>query len=119
MHEIGVLCQAVKEVDRIAAENSIPHVDGIVLEIGELTGMLPYFFEEYYDMVTDDFPRLRGSQLMIDTVPGIGKCQDCGTEYNVAQQEGMCPKCGSRRKTILSGMKFMIKDIVIYEEESA
>lgn len=98
MHEIGVLCQVVKEVEKVADANNVDKVDGVVLQIGELTGMLPYFFEEYYDMVTEDHPVLQGSKLEIETIPGEGRCTDCQTVYNVAVNEGMCPKCGSRRK---------------------
>lgn len=119
MHEIGALCQVVTEVEKVAAANGIQHVDGVVLTIGELTGMMPYFFEEYYDMVTEDHPTVKDSELRIETVPGTGICLHCGHKYNIAENEGTCPRCGSRRKKILSGMEFMIKEIVVLEEEEA
>lgn len=117
MHEIGVLCQALKVVENTAKENRIGKVDGVVFQIGELTGMLPYFFEEYYDMVAEDFPIVKGSRLKIETVPGMGRCTDCGKIYNVAACEGACPSCGSRRKEILSGQQFLIKEIIVLEQE--
>lgn len=118
MHEIGVLCQVVKEVERVARENDITHVDGVVLQIGELTGMLPHFFEEYYDMVTEDHPVVAGSHLGIEIIPGKGRCCDCGAVYNIAANEGACPHCGSRSKEILGGTQFMIKEIIVQEETS-
>ncbi len=117
MHEIGVLCQVVKEVEKVAAENGIEKVDGVVLEIGELTGMLPYFFEEYYDMVTENHPVVEGSRVIVNTVEGKGQCLDCGEVYNVPKYEGFCPICSSRRKRILSGTQFLIKEIILREEE--
>ena len=118
MPEIGILCQVVKEVERVARDNAIDHVDGVVLQIGELTGMVPQFFEEYYDMVTEDHPIVAGSKLGIEILPGLGRCRECGGEYNVAANEGACPYCGSRDKEILSGTQFLIKEIVVQEEAS-
>ena len=119
MHEIGVLCQVVKEVEKVAEENHIDHVDGVVLEIGELTGMLPYFFEEYYDMVTENHPVVEGSRVIVETVEGKGQCLDCGEVYNVPKTEGYCTKCNSRRKRILSGQQFLIREIIINDEGAA
>lgn len=117
MHEIGVLCQVVKEVEKVAIANGIDKVDGVVLEIGELTGMLPYFFEEYYDMVTENHPIVEGSKVIVNTVEGKGRCLDCDEVYNVAKHEGYCPACNSRRKHILSGQQFLIKEIILQESE--
>lgn len=117
MHEIGVLCQVVKEVEYVARENHIQKVYGVVLQIGELTGMLPYFFEEYYDMVTEDHPIVAGSKLEIEIIPGEGRCNACGEIYNVARCEGVCPNCGSREKDILSGRQFLLKNIIVEEQD--
>lgn len=35
--------------------------------------------------------------------------------YNVMQNEGMCPKCGSRNKKILGGQQFLLKEIGFVE----
>lgn len=116
MHEIGILCQVVREVERVAKENHVDKVDGVVLQIGELTGMVPSFFEDYYDMVTEDHPVVAGSQLGVEIIPGEGRCRDCGQVYNVAACEGACPDCGSRDKDILSGTQFLIKEIIVRED---
>lgn len=115
MHEIGVLSQVVKEVEAVAKRNDIDRVDGVVLQIGELTGMVPKFFEEYYDMVVEGHPILEGSKLGIEIIPGEGRCLLCGTPYNIAVNEGFCPHCGSHEKDILSGTQFLIKELIITE----
>ena len=43
----------------------------------------------------------------------MAKCQSCGTIFNVVEQKGYCPKCGSFDKDILSGLDFMIKEIAV------
>lgn len=111
MHEVGVLYEAAKTATRIAAEKQVDHVKFIALEVGELTGILPVFFEKFYPIVVEDFPVLEGSELKVRIIPGQALCDDCRTLYNVIKNEGKCPKCESRYKSILGGQEFVLKEI--------
>ena len=94
MHEIGALKKAVDLCNQIALDNKIESIKTITLEVGELTGYLPIFFEKYYPVVK-----------------GQATCNDCDAFYNVMKCQGICPKCGSRNKTIISGQQFLVKNI--------
>ena len=111
MHEIGVLTKTVDLVERVAKDNGLDHVGYITLEIGELTGYVPLFFEKYFPVVTEGRPVFEGTELRIRAVRGQALCSECQTLYNVMKQEGRCPKCGSREKKILGGQQFLVKDI--------
>lgn len=111
MHEIGVLTKAVDLVENVAKDNHLDHISYITLEIGELSGYLPVFFEKYFPVVTEDRPLFRDTELHIQTVLGQGLCTDCDTLYNIMKCEGRCPKCGSRDKKVLGGQQFLVKDI--------
>ena len=111
MHEIGVLTRAVDLVERVAKDHGLDRVGYITLEVGELTGYVPLFFEKYFPVVTEDRPIFEGTELRIQTVRGQALCAECQTLYNVMRQEGKCPKCGSRDKKILGGQQFLVKDI--------
>ena len=41
MHELGVLCQIVKKVNKIALENEIEQLKHITLEVGEASSFVP------------------------------------------------------------------------------
>ena len=111
MHEVGVLYEVAKTAVKTAAENQVDHIKFIFLEVGELTGILPMFFEKYYPIVVEDFPVLEGSELKVRMIPGEALCDDCHTMYNVVKNEGKCPKCQSRYKTILGGQEVVLKGI--------
>lgn len=111
MHEIAVLSKACDLAEQTARSHNISHISYVRLEVGELTGYLPVFFRKYYPIVTEDRPLLKDSELFIDEERGEGMCNECHTLYNVMKQKGVCPKCGSRSKTILSGTEFKLKDI--------
>ena len=119
MHEIGTLYKVVETAESYAERNHAIRVLSITLDVGELSGMLPYFFESYYPIVIDKHPLLHGSKLILQTTPGIGHCNACGENYNVAKHEGECPCCGSRDKRILTGRELFIKDICIAMEEAS
>ena len=111
MHEIGALNEAIKLVEDIAAKNHIEKIKYITLEVGELCGFVPVFFEKYFPIVTEDKPVFQGARLNIKTVRGQALCCECESVYNVMKFKGCCPKCGSREKKILGGRQFMVKDI--------
>ncbi len=111
MHEIGVLTKAVDLVETAAKDNGLDHISYITLEVGELTGYIPEFFEKYFSVVTEDRPVFADTELRIRTVRGQALCQDCQSLYNVMRNKGRCPKCGSREKKILGGQQFLVKEI--------
>jgi hydrogenase nickel incorporation protein HypA/HybF len=111
MHEIEVLTKAVDLVESVAKDNGLDHIASITLEVGELTGYVPVFFEQYFPVVTEDRPLFQGTELRIRTVRGQALCRECQSLYNVMRNEGRCPKCGSREKKILGGQQFLVKEI--------
>ncbi len=111
MHELGLLYQTAETATRYAEENQIDEVKSITIEIGELSGALPNIFTDLFPMIAERFPRLQNAELLLTSVPGEGLCLDCHCLYNIMRQEGMCPRCGSREKTILGGKDVRLMSI--------
>lgn len=79
MHELGVLKQAIKSVDRIASENKITQVKHITLDVGDESGFLPVFFEKLFPVAVENFPAIKDAELRIVTTPGAHlKIKDIG-----------------------------------------
>ena len=114
MHEIGVVRQMCKTVMEFAAENQIQSVSEIVVEIGELSLIIPKYVEDVYPLVVED-TMLKDTKLIIEEIPGLAECDECDEIFNVVQYEGYCPNCGSFEKDVLSGEDFNIKEIHIPE----
>lgn len=111
MHEIGMLKQTAKIAERYARDNGLTKVESIQIEVGQLSGALPYIFYEYFDYVAKDYPCLNGTKLEIKEVIGEGLCNDCHALFNVYEFEGKCPRCGSQNKKILSGTDIRLVSI--------
>ena len=72
MHELGVLHQVVKTVERIAAENHIRNIKHITLEVGAVSGFVPQYLTKLFPVAVDSCPVLEKARLRIETVPGRG-----------------------------------------------
>ena len=81
MHELTLLFGVAEQVGKVAEENNIEHIDAVVLEIGELTAVVPEFMMDGYPVISDEYDFLRGSELIIDTIAAIGHCNECGNEF--------------------------------------
>ncbi len=82
MHEISVLKRAVDLAEQTAIDNNIDRIAYITLEVGELSGYLPVFFEKYFEVVIEDRPIFEGAELKMIRPRGEGLCLDCHAMYN-------------------------------------
>jgi len=116
MHEINIVRQVVRTVEDFARENKITDVREIVLDIGELSLVIPEYVEDLYPPVVKG-TILENARLIINIIPGLAECEDCGEIFNVIEHDGYCPNCGSFNKEVLSGKDFYIREIHIPEDE--
>lgn len=112
MHEIGVVRQMLKTVEEFAAENEIDDIVSIVLEIGDLSMIIPKYVEDIYSVIVEG-TRFEHTDLVIEAVEGQGVCRQCKRAFPIVKNEGYCPRCGKRDADIISGRDFVIKEIVV------
>jgi hydrogenase nickel incorporation protein HypA/HybF len=104
MHELGITRNIVAIVSEHAAG---ARVQRVVLEIGQLSAILPESIRFCFDVCAQD-TLVEGAELEIIEVPGMGRCQHCGTEMPLDQPFGICA-CGSTRITLIQGTELKIK----------
>lgn len=110
MHELGVLIEIVKQVEQVAAENEVERIEALVLQIGELSSMVPHYMKKLYPAAVEG-TILEASTLEIEVIPANGLCKDCHKVFNLIKEKGSCPHCQSKSFELLSGKEFMIKEI--------
>ena len=110
MHEIGVLFEIVKSVEQFANENDVEKIEKLVLQIGELSSMIPKYLKNLYPAAVEG-TILDRSQLEIEVLPANGLCKDCNKVFNVVIDKGICPNCDTKNWELLSGKEFYIKEI--------
>ena len=110
MHELGIMDAVIRTVSRIIKEENLTQVQKIVLEIGELSGTLPHFITSCYKAVVADTP-YKDTELVIEVVPGIARCNDCQIEFHIDIETLCCPTCQGKNLTPIAGKDLTIKEI--------
>ncbi len=111
MHEVGIISSILKTVERVVDREELTHVEAIVLEVGELSGVVPHYMEECWPAAVYK-TRFVDTKLDIKVIPGILLCDTCGTKFNGYHCDLKCPNCQEdRRHTPLSGRELIIKEI--------
>jgi len=111
LHEVGVMIEIVKTIENFAEKNRLTKIDTLVLQIGELSSMIPRYVEACYPAAVEG-TILQDTKLKIEILPGNGICKKCNKVFNLIENNNKCPDCGSRQWEILCGKEFMIKEIV-------
>ncbi len=81
MHEIGVVRSMVKTV----------------LDIGELSLVIPKYVEDIYPVVVGD-TWLKDTKLVINVIPGMAECDECNELFNVMSTRAIAPTAAALKK---------------------
>lgn len=112
MHELGIICQVLKTVESIMEEEKLSYVEKIVLQVGELSGVVPEYITECFPAAVYK-TRFEDLKLEMEVLPGKVRCGYCGEEFSPVQCDLKCPKCGAVDDMIpLAGREFIIKEII-------
>jgi len=113
LHELGVIIKVIKTVENFVEKNQLTKVDTIVLQIGELSSMIPKYIEACYPAAVDG-TALEETKLEIEIILGNGVCKKCHTVFNIIKNDTICPNCQKKDWDIISGKEFMIKEIIAH-----
>lgn len=111
MHELGVVINVIETVEDFAKKNGLTKIDTLVLQIGELSSMVPRYIEACYPAAVDG-TLLQETKLKIEVLPGNAICKKCSKVFNLIENSSKCPNCASSNWELLSGKEFMIKEII-------
>lgn len=113
MHEMGLIDAIVRMVDKIVQDEGLEGVKKITLEVGEISGVVPHFLTECYEAVVDGTPYEK-TELAIETVPGVFRCNDCEMDFSADVEHLICPDCFGRNLTPVAGKDLTLKEIEAY-----
>jgi hydrogenase nickel incorporation protein HypA/HybF len=109
MHELSITRSVVAIVSERAAGQRVTRIR---LEIGSLSAVMPDAIRFCFDICAADSPAA-GAALEIDEIPGLGRCNDCGTEVRLTALIGRCPVCGTASLRLIAGQELNIKEMEV------
>lgn len=117
MHELGVVFHCIKEVNKIAEENNIRKVNAVVVELGEVSTVIPHYFEDCWNWAVKKETVLKDAALKLEIIEAVTHCEGCGENYPTVQYGKSCPFCKSENTYLLTGNEIIIKQIEALDDE--
>ena len=115
MHELPITESILKIVLKHAEMNSARKVMTIYLQVGKLSDLEDEWIQRYFDYLSKGTVA-EGAKLKIERPPIVVQCHACSTSYEAeAARMGdlVCPACGEKGGTLLSGRDYTIKEMEV------
>lgn len=113
MHELGIVFHVIDMVEKAASENGAESVASVTLRLGEVSGAIPHELTNCWNWAVRKTERMREAELVIETIPAVTLCEDCGQTYATVPQGKTCPHCGSGRTYLTQGNEIELKEITV------
>ena len=112
MHELSIATSIIDIAEEEVKKADAHKVLEINLDIGELAGVVIEAMEFAMDVVVKNTV-LENANVVINKIPGMAKCYDCGKEHPVEDLYSPCPDCNSYRNEIIQGRELKISSLVV------
>ena len=113
MHELGIVFYIIRDVKEVAAQNGVSHVSKVVMNIGEVSTVVPEYLTDCWRWAADKEELLKGCELEVIVTDSVTVCNACGKEYPTVEHGKNCPFCGSTDTVLLRGNEVEIKEIEV------
>jgi len=112
MHELGLMQNIVDTVQDYARKNNVRKVVKVMLEVGQVSGVVPESLEFCFEVCTRQTV-LEDAVLEIERIAAVGKCKTCGEGFDLLTHSFSCPKCGGTDWEMISGRELIIKGMEV------
>ena len=115
MHELPVTKSILNIALKHANSNNVERIVSISLRIGELSDLVNEWVQRYFDYLSKD-TIAEGAKLDIERSPVVFRCDGCEKSFQVDLKkikEVICPNCGGKKNTLISGREYYIKNIAV------
>ncbi len=112
MHELSLAEEVVRQAEDAVKKDGASEVVRIGVSVGAWSGVEPEALEFCFPMAAEGTV-LAGAELVIEKIPLILQCRDCGARSTPEDPMPLCSVCRSTQVDIVSGREFMIKFIEV------
>ncbi len=111
MHELGIVFHMVDLLEDVAREQNLTTIGKVVVELGEVSGVVTELFDDAWRWAANRSDVLRGAELEVLSIEAVTVCNDCGKTYGTIEHGITCPHCGSINTELLRGREMEIREI--------
>ena len=111
MHELGIVFHIIKTIEEVAEEQKLTRVSKVVLEVGEVSTVIPEYLEDCWKWACKKHELMKDSELVNEIIKAETYCEDCKKTYETVKYAKICPYCKSENTYLLKGNEVQIKEI--------
>ena len=111
MHEMGIVLHLAKTLDETAEQEHLTKIGKVVLQVGEVSGIMTDLFTDAWDYFKGRHPVLKDSELVLEQIPAVTWCDSCKRTYETVKYGKECPFCHSGETWLVKGDECIIKEI--------
>lgn len=112
MHEMTIAVSIVDVVCKKATEENASKINNVILEIGELSGVMIDALKFCFEAATKN-TLAEGAELKINNIKGKAFCKTCNKNYNLKNDFTPCPICDDFNIDVIEGKELSIKSFNI------
>ena len=113
MHELSIAMSMVEMATEEAARHGGGKVDALYLKLGRLSGVVKDALLFSWEVACEGTP-LAGSRLVIEEVPIVVHCPNCGDNKQLEAINAIyCPVCAAPTPEILQGKELEVTALEI------
>ncbi|HXX35595.1 MAG TPA: hydrogenase maturation nickel metallochaperone HypA [Thermodesulfobacteriota bacterium] len=115
MHELPITESILKIVLKHAEANSVQKVIAIHLQVGKFSDLEDDWIQRYFDYLSKG-TIAEGAKLKIERTPVTMRCNGCSASYEadiLKVADLVCPVCGEKGGTIVSGREYTVKEMEV------
>jgi len=112
MHEMSIAMNIIDIAGEQALANGATVVHAIHADVGALAGVEMQSLAFCFEVAREGTP-VDGAQLVINEIPGRGRCNACAAEVTVDFFVAVCPECGQGGVEITSGRELRVRSLDI------
>ena len=111
MHELGLVFHMVDLLEKVGEENELTHIERVVLDLGEVSGVLVDQLQDCWKWASAKSEVLTGAVLEVNQLPAVTICNDCGRTYPTVAHGRICPHCESPNTVLVSGNQMEVREV--------
>lgn len=110
MHEMSIAVSIVEVADEAAAQAGAERVTQVRCRVGTLRQIDEDLLQDAFEVARAG-TRCSTARLLIETVPAMARCLNCGAEYGVRGWEWNCAACGEQGLPLGGGDELEVIDL--------
>ncbi|MDA8064121.1 MAG: hydrogenase maturation nickel metallochaperone HypA [Thermaerobacter sp.] len=110
MHEASLAQAVLERIEEAATTQGAVRVVRIVLEVGELSGVVPEALELALRCLAPGTPA-QGAEIVLVRSPARARCAACGERFHPSWLPCACPRCASPAAVLEAGQELLIREV--------